>query len=57
MYTEQVLIKELQWEYNLSFEKAKSIVETYKNTHRYKELCQAIEHRNSIPIRRLKNVQ
>lgn len=57
IYTEQILLNELQWEYNLSPDVAQGIIQSYKQEHKYEDLCQNIEHRDSISTRRIADVR
>lgn len=57
IYTEQILLNELQWEYNLSPDVAQGIIQSYKQEHKYEDLCQSIEHRDSISTRRIADVR
>jgi hypothetical protein len=48
VYPEPIAIKEIQWEYNCTKEKAQSIVDTYKDKGRYHVLCHLLQIRESL---------
>lgn len=45
LYPEEVVLKELMWEYDYTQEQAESILLAYKRNGEYCRLCQLIEHR------------
>lgn len=48
IYPEEVVLKELMWEYDYSQEQAESILLAYKQNGKYYKLCQLIEHKASL---------
>lgn len=44
-YPEDVVLKELMWEYDYTEEQARSILTRYKQNGEYSKLCQFIERR------------
>lgn len=47
--TEEIIMKELMWEYNLSKQRAQKVVEDYKKNNKYPELCEVIKFKKSRP--------
>lgn len=45
MYPEKVVIDELMWEYDYTESQAQSIVNKYKQSNAYPDLCELIQHR------------
>ena len=45
MYPEETIINELIWEYDYTETQAQSIVNKYKQSNKYPELCELIQHR------------
>ncbi len=50
IFTEDVVIKELIWEYDYTKSQAESIVSHYKSLGKYPELCELIQYRLSLAI-------
>lgn len=47
--TEDVIIKEIMWEYNCSKHRAQELVEKYKRQKKYDELCKLIKYKKAQP--------
>ena len=45
MYSEETIINELIWEYDYTETQAQSVVNKYKQSNKYSELCELIQHR------------
>lgn len=50
MYPEETIINELMWEYDYTETQAQSIVDKYKQSNKYPELCELIQHRVSVRL-------
>lgn len=48
LYPEEVVLKELMWEYDYTQEQAESILMAYKRSGKYCKLCLLIEQRANI---------
>lgn len=49
-YPETIVIKELMWEYDYTEKQAKLIIDKYKQSNKYPELCELIQHRMSVRL-------
>lgn len=47
-YPEEVVKKELMWEYDYTEQKAQSVIESYKSQGKYNDLCDLIKLRQSL---------
>lgn len=50
MYSEKVIIDELMWEYDYTETQAQSIIDKYKQSNKYPDLCELIQHRLSMRL-------
>ena len=50
MYSERTIINELMWEYDYTESQAQSIVDKYKQSNKYPDLCELIRHRVSARL-------
>lgn len=50
MYSEETIINELMWEYDYTESQAQSIIDKYKQSNKYLDLCELIQHRVSTRL-------
>ena len=48
IYPEEVVKRELMWEYDYTEQQASSMIESYKAQNKYTELCDLIKYRMSV---------
>ena len=48
IFTEKVIKNELMWEYSYTEEQAQAIIESYKSSNKFADLCELIQYRMDV---------
>ena len=48
VFTEKVITNELMWEYSYTEEQAQTIIESYKSSNKFTDLCELIQYKMDI---------